>query len=261
MTKKFIAALAALTVLFLCCFGACSKGTYKSPATNQKYQLVTDENGDKILSDDGELLVYVTDENGKAVTNENGEPETAKQGFIGQLQDGNVVEDYGYIVTLPNGWKFAESGDAATKYKNASHQAELEISVKDNMTYDGYYEYSLNAKKLMEKEGITVAVDEYDVPNADAKGTLMTMRLTGEDGKEMTVCDAFFVNSENLYDIRMTLPSTDSAEALFTEFLSAITYKPYRYFDEVTTTADDTAEAASETVTEAASETESTTAA
>jgi len=28
MTKKFIAALAALTVLFLCCFGACSKGTY-----------------------------------------------------------------------------------------------------------------------------------------------------------------------------------------------------------------------------------------
>lgn len=247
MTKKCIAALAALTVLFLCCFGACNKGTYKNPATDQKYQLVTDENGDKILSDSGELLVYVTDENGKAVTNANGEPETAEQGFIGQLVDGNVVEDFGYIVTLPSGWKFAESGDASTKFTNASRQAELEISVKDNMTYDGYYEYSLNAKKLLEKEGITVALDEYDVPNADAKGTLMTMRITGEDGKEMTVCDAFFVNSENLYDIRMTLPSTDSAEALFTEFLSAISYKPYRYFEEVTTTADDTAEAASET--------------
>ena len=246
MTKKCIAALAALTVLFLCCFGACNKGTYKNPATDQKYQLVTDENGDKILSDSGELLVYVTDENGKTVTNENGEPETAEQGFIGQLKDGNVVEDFGYIVTMPDGWKFTESGDAATKYKNTASQAELEISVLDGKTYDEYYEYSLKAKELLEQEGASVSFEEYDVPNADAKGTLMTMRITGEDGKEMTVCDAFFVNSENLYDIRMTLPSTDSAEALFNEFLSAISYKPYRYFEEVTTTADDTAEAASE---------------
>lgn len=248
MTKKCIAALAALTVLFLCCFGACNKGTYKNPATDQKYQLVTDENGDKILSDSGELLVYVTDENGKAVTNENGEPETAEQGFIGQLTDGNVVEDYGYIVTMPDGWKFDEGGDATTKFKNSARQAELEISVKDNMTYDGYYEYSLKAKDELEKEGMEVSFDAYDVPGADATGTLMIISLTGDNGKAMTVYDAFFVNSENVYDVRMSTTNAKDAEALFTEFLNAVTYKPYRYFEETTTEpADEEAEIESTT--------------
>lgn len=251
MTKKCIAALAALTVLFLCCFGACNKGTYKNPATNQKYQLVTDENGEKVLADSGELLVYVTDENGKTVTNENGEPETAEQGFIGQLKDGNVVEDYGYIVTMPDGWKFVEGGDAATKYTNTARQAELEIRVLDGKTYDEYYAYSLKAKETLEEEGMEASFDAYTVPNADADGTLMVMVVKGDDGKTLTVYDTFFVNSDNVYDIRMSTANATNAEALFTEFLNAITYKPYRYFEETTT----------EPVTEEAADTVSTTAA
>jgi hypothetical protein len=247
MTKKCIAALAALTVLFLCCFGACNKGTYKNPATDQKYQLVTDENGDKILSDSGELLVYVTDENGKAVTNENGEPETAEQGFIGQLVDGNVVEDFGYIVTLPSGWKFAESGDAATKFTNASRQAKFNIHVLENTTYDDYYQNALNVKESFEENGITVSLDEVDIPNANTTGVVMSAVLTNDDGAQEKSISAFYENNGNLFSVNLKTTKLDSAEALFTEFLSAISYKPYRYFEEVTTTADDTAEAASET--------------
>ena len=50
-------AVIALSVVFT----ACNKDVYVDPSTSEEYVLVTDENGKKVLSEDGELLVYVTD--------------------------------------------------------------------------------------------------------------------------------------------------------------------------------------------------------
>ncbi|MBQ4208396.1 MAG: hypothetical protein II621_08835, partial [Clostridia bacterium] len=117
------------------------------------------------------------------------------------------------------------------------------------------YQNALNVKESFEENGITVSLDEVDIPNANTTGVVMSAVLTNDDGAQEKSISAFYENNGNLFSVNLKTTKLDNAETLFTEFLSAITYKPYRYFDEVTTTAAD------ETATEAASETESTTAA
>ena len=77
---------------------ACKKHVYVDPSTSEEYILVTDENGKKVLSEDGELLVYATDENGKKIKDDNGEYVTQIQGFVGQLEEDGVIEDYAYYL-------------------------------------------------------------------------------------------------------------------------------------------------------------------
>ena len=80
-------AVIALSVVFT----SCNKDVYVNPSTDSEYILVTDENGKKVLSEDGELIVYVTDVDGKKVKDDNGEYVTEIQGFVGQLEENGVA--------------------------------------------------------------------------------------------------------------------------------------------------------------------------
>ena len=135
MSKKIIAVIAVVTVVFVSVFAACNKkddeGVY---AKNDKYNLVTDENGEKVLNSDGELLVYATDEDGDRIKNDKGEYETLAQPFE-PIEDDGVVEDYGYKFTLPKGWK---STNQVGQFENADKSQVFEIDVVE-YTYKDYY--------------------------------------------------------------------------------------------------------------------------
>ena len=89
MSKKIIAVIAVVTIVFVSVFAACNKkdddGIY---VEIDDLNIVTDENGEKILADNGELLVYATDEDGDRIKNDKGEYETLAQQFQPIEDDG-----------------------------------------------------------------------------------------------------------------------------------------------------------------------------
>lgn len=222
MSKKFIAALIALTILCVGVFAACTKkNEYVNPATNEKYDLVTNENGERVLSDDGELLVYQKDEDGKLVTDENGEPVTVEQGFIGQLQDGNVVEDYAYKLTLPDGWKRTGDGE----FENKSAKAVVSVSFL-KYTYSSYVKLKEITYAELAAQGIECKLDNYS--GAGISGKRGVVSYNGA-----CIIEVLYDIEGNTVLVRYESEKYDGAEEVLEQFMKAIDYKPYAYYDEV----------------------------
>ena len=109
MSKKIIAILTVATILFVCIFAACEKKE-KPYMDADDIDAITNENGEFELAEDGQYIVYVTDEDGKKVTDKNGEFETEVQQFVPTMKKG-VIEDYGFKLKIPKGWKITEEGN------------------------------------------------------------------------------------------------------------------------------------------------------
>lgn len=98
----------------------------KKPTINAKdatYEVVTDEEGNTVLNENGEIEIYVTDEDGKKVTDENGEIKTGAVPFPDQITDGVFHETKYFKMVYPNGWTVGNSGIATSKkYKGLDAQ-------------------------------------------------------------------------------------------------------------------------------------------
>lgn len=98
----------------------------KKPTINAKdatYEVVTDEEGNTVLNENGEIEIYVTDEDGKKVTDENGEIKTGAVPFPNQITDGVFHETKYFKMVYPNGWTVGNSGIATSKkYKGLDAQ-------------------------------------------------------------------------------------------------------------------------------------------
>lgn len=212
---------------------ACNKDVYVDPSTDSEYILVTDENGNKVLSDDGELLVYVTDEDGKKIKDENGEYETVIQAFIGQIESNGVVEDYAYYFTLPSGWKTAGNGGLfENKLKNYS----LEIRINDK-TFNDYYAQikqfgdAFNGAESESGEKIG-EWHEFQYDNVDTKVYLLMIKSNNRLTATM-----FFSESENLYIATLTAPIDSDFTEVKEEMIKvyeALEFKPYTYYEGLT---------------------------
>ncbi len=233
MTKKIIISIVALTLAFVVCFAACNEAVYTDPSTGNKYLLVTDEDGNHVYSDDGELLVYETDKSGKIVKDEDGNKVTQVQGFIGQIEENGTVEDYAYRVALPKGWK---STDTKGVFENTAKKESIDISIAEYF-YDDYYKrnkavyeniISASSKDVTE----TVSAEWTEDMNYENAGSV-TPLFTLVSGDLYTAL-IFFENSGNVYKICYTSPNTDEGKADFITFINSITYKKYTYYDDIT---------------------------
>lgn len=228
MTKRIIALMAVATIVFVCTFAACGKDEINVYADNKDFDFVTDENGQKVLSDDGEFIVYVTDEKGKRVTNSNKEEQTMFEQFV-PLENDGVVENYGYIFTLPEGWK-TDTADAG-KFINKDKEAEASIGVVKYF-YDDYYQLNKDTYETLKKELGEDAVkweEEVDIlPEAEK-----TCRFIMEKDGAMSIL-VFFENSGNVYKILYNTTSVDSGVYDCEIFCKAITFKAFQYYDDIT---------------------------
>ena len=228
MTKRIIALMAVATIVFVCTFAACGKDEINVYADNKDFDFVTDENGQKVLSDDGEFIVYVTDEKGKRVTDSNKEEQTMFEQFV-PLENDGVVENYGYIFTLPEGWK-TDTADAG-KFINKDKEAEASIGVVKYF-YDDYYQLNKDTYETLKKELGEDAVkweEEVDIlPEAEK-----TCRFIMEKDGAMSIL-VFFVNSGNVYKILYNTTSVDSGVYDCEIFCKAITFKAFQYYDDIT---------------------------
>lgn len=229
MSKKLIAAMMALTILFVCIFAACNKDKDEDRAyiENDEYEFVTDENGSRVYNEDGEFLVYATDEDGKQVTKENGEKETLAQPFQ-PVDDKGTYEEYGYKITLPEGWK---STDKTGTFANKEKEQQFEITVV-NKTYDDYYKFNKDTYKTLDgQEGIKLTWKDDVKLSDECKGTV---RFTMEKDDTIVVM-YFFENSGNTYKFLFSSKDKETAIDDSIVIAKAVSYKPYQYYPELET--------------------------
>ncbi len=225
MSKKIIVIITVVTIVFVCSFAACKKeeGIY---ANEKEFDFVTDENGEKVLADDGQLIVYATDENGKHIVNKDGEKETVIQQFQ-PLENDGVVEDYGFKVTLPDGWKVEDTDFG--KFINKSKKQACEISVVKYFYADYYAMNKTFYDKLLETENEVKWEDDVELGKDFGNACRFTMK---SDGNISVMY--FFRNSKNVYKILFTGTDSDSFVADTEAFCKSIEFKNFRYYDDVT---------------------------
>lgn len=229
MTKRIIATIVVVTIAFVCTFAACNKQE-KEPdayAKEKDFQLVTDENGDKVLDEYGAFYVYVTDENGDRLKDDNGEDVTQVKPFE-PLEDSGVIEDYGYKFTVPDGWESIKNQVGYFEKKDGSQN--LQINVVEYL-YRDYYKKNKDFYEQLK------AVDEAEVTWEDNlslgkefKGACR-FTMTTDEG---TAVLYLFENADNTYKILFN--TTDAANAIADSeaALKAIEFKPYTYYPDVT---------------------------
>ncbi len=226
MSRKIIAVLTIVTILFVCAFAACDKKDEDNIYIDDKeYDFVTDKNGEKVLAEDGRLLVYETEKNGEKVTDKNGENVTEAKQFQPIENDG-VVEDYGYILELPEGWN---STDIYGKFENKKLNATCEISVVKYL-YDDYYKSNLNVYEILEKEKIECSWnEELDLPK-DFKGACCLTMKTDEEISIMY----FFENGGNVYKLLFVGKDSEAVYSSSLDFCKSMKLKPFAYYTDVT---------------------------
>ncbi len=238
MSKKIVIALLSIIILASCIFVACDgnsngdKGLFNKTTTERlyieddEYEFVTDENGEKILNEDGEFVVYVTDEKGKIQKDEDGNKLTTNQIFQPYEGDG-FVEEYGFRVTLPEGWKTGESNG---KYVNDETGDEFEISPVKETPVEYYKKSKLIYEKLceLEDDGISATWEEdVEFFNEECKNvTRLTLKT-----KDGVVLAQILQYKGNVYNLRYTSKSDKDLLVKFDEICKAIEFKPYDYYD------------------------------
>ncbi len=227
MSKKIIAVLVVLTVLFMTVFAACNSDEEEEKVyvNNDEYDFVTDENGERVLNEDGEFLVYAQDDKGKREKDENGEYITMAQPFE-PIEDGDVIENYGYKFNLPEGWKTTnQSGE----FVNEKTQQQVEIDVL-KYTYSDYYDQNIEMYQQLKSHGQNVKWEDDVDLGADftnvARFTLQT--------KEGISIMYFFVNSGNLYKVLFNAVDPATAVADSEALCKVIDFKPFKYYDDIT---------------------------
>ncbi len=226
MSKKIIAILTVITILFICVFAACEKNEDDNIyIDNEEYDFVTDENGEKILGEDGRLLVYETEKNGKKVTDINGENVTEAKQFQPIENDG-VVEDYGYILNLPEGWKTTEQYGV---FENKKLDITCDISIVKYL-YDDYYKANFDVYNVLKSENIECEwYEELDLPLEFNGACSLFMK-----NKDEVSVMYFFENADNVY--KLLFVGSDKEETLKSslEFCKSMKLKPYAYYTDIT---------------------------
>lgn len=223
MTKKFIAILTIATILFVCVFASCEKkdGPYTDA---DDIDAITNENGEFELAEDGQYLVYVTDEDGKKVTDKNGEYETEVQQFVPTIKKG-VIEDYGFKLKIPDGWKITEEGNVFSRGSDETVEVRL---VKK--TYDEYYGQSKKIFDALAEEDIKCSIKE-DASLVEEADRAYKSFFYAENSVKVIVV---FENHGNLYNITYEASQDKADLEAVNAFLENWTFKPFTYYPELT---------------------------
>ena len=223
MSKKIIAILTVATILFVCIFAACEKKA-KPYMDADDIDAITNENGEFELAEDGQYIVYVTDEDGKKVTDKNGEFETEVQQFVPTIKKG-VIEDYGFKLKIPKGWKVTEEGNVFSRGSDET----VEVSLIKK-TYDEYYDTVSKVIVALDEGGIKCSIKEDAslVEGAD-RGFMNILYL-----EDVANVGYAFENHGNLYNIAYKAPSDKADMEAINAFLENWEFKPFTYYPELT---------------------------
>ncbi len=165
------------------------------------------------------------------------------QDFV-QVSEKNVVEDYGYKITLPEGWK---SDTIKGSFINEETGDKFKIDVITSTDYADNYQVAKLIYNNAVESGEYEATFEEDITDMGEEfGDLF--RLTVK--KDELIILHVFVNSENLYCITYESDNVNTTLETVKGLIDTITFKPYQYY--VPTTEETTTVSTTENTTSAA---------
>lgn len=192
MTKKIIA-ISCVLVMLVIAITACRKKPETTEINGQEYVLVTDAEGNTMLSSDGLIRAYVLDEKGYPVTNTDG---SYAEKLVTVVEDEIVgdksVSTSEYSLTMPKGWETDNAG-VFTKIGTDS-QCTIRMGFSDALEEISFAEYvqnNISQNELFistfkqEHPEYTATMDTKGVNFADGKtiGNANIYKIADADGK------------------------------------------------------------------------------
>jgi len=164
-------------VLMLCIFAACKKdevnGIVIVDNNGTTRVLATNDNGETMTDDAGNLIVVVTDAEGKS--------ETQRVAPPAYYADGDTIQTLKYSLTVPKGWSYKSVGNNL-KLTNTDTNSELNLVTMEGKTLEDAIASADQTMELFKKEG-TVEVSQtvicgvdatkYTITKADSSGTVI----------------------------------------------------------------------------------------
>ncbi len=176
-----------------------------------KHWLVKDKEGNTVLNEDGDIVVYALDEKGKRQKDKNGEYITGTIDFPQKLVKGNTFETPEYVLTMPEDWNLKSNGIFTLK-KNNNVQVKVDIFELEEVTkIDSYIEDMLKngdefLNALKEKyPKLEQNVGECVITDKKLDCRTVEHKLAVEEGvTEYYVYSIYFVYGEKVYEISLT---------------------------------------------------------
>lgn len=151
MEKRIIAVICVL-MLLISLFAACGKKHPTITIKGNEYVLATDEEGNTIVNDDGELVIHPTDSNGKPYKNENGEYETNVVDFPQKIVKGNTYETPQFKITMPKEWEAGEEGYIKSGNEKVIFEVCPTATLNEDYTVEKYISIQINGIELFIEE-------------------------------------------------------------------------------------------------------------
>lgn len=169
MQNKIIAVICVL-LLLVTLFAACGKKVIIQGKNGQEYVAMTDEEGNTVLNQSGEIVVYVTDDRGKYVTDANGERQTNAVTFPDVAIGKDKIETADYVLTIPEGWISDKDGKLHQKDHD---QISLYISNSGSLAATENLDSYFLKQKQYGEELIASLKEEY--PNSEINAYQATL--------------------------------------------------------------------------------------
>ena len=152
MKKGIIAAICIMLVSVMI-FAGCTKHRYYVDELGNKHIAVTDEAGETVTNEDGQIVIAAVDEKGKVIINDAGETETRSMDLPGVilLENGKKISVPYFMITVPDGWHV---GDTSTFAQILNEDESIRIDFETgtdttiDMIVDGYLALSESLKQL-----------------------------------------------------------------------------------------------------------------
>lgn len=161
--RNKMAALLLVFTLILCLFAACGKDKVNGIAIvdseGTTRVLATNDNGETMTDDAGNLIIVVTNADGKEETQRVAPPD--------YYVNGNIIETPKYTVTIPKGWEqSAGLGDVRLIHTSTKSELNL-VTLKDKTLEDAIFSAE-EVMDLMRNEGGTVETVQTTICGVEA---------------------------------------------------------------------------------------------
>lgn len=207
MEKRIIAVICVL-MLLISLFAACGKAPTIKLKEGVEYPLVTDEEGNTVVDENGDILVYVTDAHGKYVKDENGNRQTNAVTFPDAIVTDNKVETADYVLLVPEGWT---ADDAGKLVKDNTENAIISIDITNlGELRVGETLTSYIAQQQVLIEGLVAEMREkgatvsYDITSTQFQGYEAANIVLTAQSEEIGVCCykmIYYMAGNELYKI------------------------------------------------------------
>lgn len=205
MNKKVIA-LSLVIVLLATTFAACGKKPTIEINGNE-YILVTDEEGNTVLNERGEILVYPTEENGEHITDSNGETQVAGVKFPELIVNDRTLETPHFKITYPETWSVDDKGKATRNENDKTYIKIYNLGELDKgetldsyvaKKYEDIIEFGESAKEVYPDTTYGMAILELTEKNV--KSIVTEMKIVKDDGSVLCFTQViYFVHNDCLF--------------------------------------------------------------